>query len=74
MLSLQILSTEGRVVGPCWATLKPKGPKGLGPKGRVLLARVLRTDPLRRRVHFEDGETRDDILLASSYSPLNPKP
>ena len=24
-----VLSTEGRVVGPCWEKLKPKGPKGL---------------------------------------------
>ena len=23
-----VLSTEGRVVGPCWEKLKPKGPKG----------------------------------------------
>ena len=23
-----VLSTEGRVVGPCWEHLKPKGPKG----------------------------------------------
>ena len=22
-----VLSTEGRVVGPCWGHLKPKGPK-----------------------------------------------
>jgi hypothetical protein len=28
MLSLQILSTEGRVVEPCWEKLKPKGPEG----------------------------------------------
>ena len=27
MLSLQIPSTEGRVVGICWEKLKPKGPK-----------------------------------------------
>ena len=24
-----LLSTEGRVVGPCWEKLNPKGPKGL---------------------------------------------
>jgi len=24
-----VLSTEGRVLGPCWEKLKPKGPKGL---------------------------------------------
>ena len=23
-----VLSTEGRVVGPCWEHLKPEGPKG----------------------------------------------
>ena len=28
MLSLQIPSTERRVVGLCWEHLKPKGPKG----------------------------------------------
>jgi hypothetical protein len=28
-----LLSTEGRVVGVCWAHLKPKGPKG--PKGSL---------------------------------------
>ena len=33
MLSLQSLR-EGRVVGPCWEKLKPKGPKGRrGPSG-----------------------------------------
>ena len=31
MLFLQILSTEGRVVGLCWEHLKPKGPKRLEP-------------------------------------------
>ena len=41
-----VLSTEGRVVGPCWEKLKPKGPAGLGdqvgwraerdPKARML--------------------------------------
>ena len=25
-----VLSTEGRVVGPCWKKLKPEGPKGGG--------------------------------------------
>ena len=29
MLFSAVLSTEGRVVGLCWAKLKPKGPKGL---------------------------------------------
>jgi len=33
-------------------------------RGR-LLARVYSTDPPRWRVHFEDGETSEDILLAS---------
>jgi len=28
-----VLSTEGGVVGPCWAKLKPKGPKGDGGLG-----------------------------------------
>jgi hypothetical protein len=28
MLSLQSFLREGRVVGPCWEKLKPKGPKG----------------------------------------------
>ena len=28
MLSLQSCLREGRVVGPCWEKLKPKGPKG----------------------------------------------
>ena len=28
MFSLQILSTEGRAVGLCWAKLKPQGPTG----------------------------------------------
>jgi len=28
MLSLQSFLREGRVVGPCWKKLKPKGPKG----------------------------------------------
>ena len=27
MLSLQSFLREGRVVGPCWEKLKPKGPK-----------------------------------------------
>ena len=27
-----VLSTEGRVVGPCWEKLKPEGPKGPAPK------------------------------------------
>jgi len=30
MLSLQSFLREGRVVGPCWEKLKPKGPKGRG--------------------------------------------
>ena len=28
MLSLQSFLREGRVVGPCWEKIKPKGPKG----------------------------------------------
>ena len=34
-----VLSTEGRVVGPCWEHLKPKGPKGRHPeqRGRPML-------------------------------------
>ena len=28
LLSLQSFQREGRVVGPCWEKLKPKGPKG----------------------------------------------
>jgi len=35
---LKDLSTEGRVVGLCWAKLKPKGPKG--PKGVPVSAYV----------------------------------
>ncbi|KAJ1473880.1 hypothetical protein T484DRAFT_3306295 [Baffinella frigidus] len=31
MLSLQIPSTERRVVGICWEKLKPKGPQGSPP-------------------------------------------
>ena len=42
---------------------------GVWYRGR-LVARVPHTDPPRWRVHFEDGETRDDILLASPYSPV----
>ncbi|KAJ1495908.1 hypothetical protein T484DRAFT_1607260 [Baffinella frigidus] len=43
MLFLQILCTERRVVGICWAKLKPKGPKGtlsnvLCPSGSTALA------------------------------------
>ena len=41
MLSLQSFLREGRVVGLCWAQLKPKGPEGsmmkwTGPKGGPL--------------------------------------
>ena len=37
-----VLSTEGRVVGPCWEKLKPKGPKGrAGNKGLYLYKHVL---------------------------------
>ena len=41
MLSLRSFLREGRVVGPCWEKLKPKGPKGLycNPKGRRALLR-----------------------------------
>ena len=28
-VSLQSFLREGRVVGPCWEELKPKGPQGL---------------------------------------------
>ena len=37
MLLLQSFLREGRVVGPCWEKLKPKGPKGsFLRKGEVL--------------------------------------
>ena len=35
MLSLQSFLREGRVVGPCWEKLKPKGPKWFGLVVRV---------------------------------------
>jgi DNA-directed RNA polymerase subunit RPC12/RpoP len=54
---------------PGGATLEVLFADGVWYRGR-LLARVPRTDPPRWRVHFEDGETREDILLASSYSPV----
>jgi hypothetical protein len=41
MCFLQILSTEGRVVGVCWEHLKPQGPNG---------------QPLRRIALWIDGE------------------
>ena len=34
MLSLQSFLREGRVIGPCWKKLKPKGPKGGGAEER----------------------------------------
>ena len=37
MLSLQSFLREGRVVGPSWEKLKPKGPKGV----KSLDARIL---------------------------------
>ena len=47
MLALQSFLREGRVVGPCWEKLKPKGPKGhsdFGPKAQPPNAAVLRTE------------------------------
>ena len=36
-----VLSTEGLVVGLCWAKLKPKGPKGTkGPEGQFEPSRL----------------------------------
>ena len=39
-----VFSMEGRVSGPCWEKLKPKGPKGTGVRVRLCKVKLRRNN------------------------------
>ena len=49
-----VLSTEGRLVGPCWEKLRPKGHKG-GPDEIVGRLRTSRYQAMKEREFFVDN-------------------
>ena len=57
MLSLQSFLREGRVVGPCWEKLKPKGPKKGG--GEAFLVCRVDSDALGSHTHHCQHESVD---------------
>jgi len=62
-----VLSTEGRVVGPWWEKLKPKGPKGPASPRNGESVQV-QDSPSLSRYHFQVGllADEDDFKLDSA--------